>query len=109
MMIIKKQDLTRHDVFEFMKGRLDRTHWKEDSIYLTEEALGETELLDFLTLTLKNFNYYGPTEVTEEEWSIIKRNVSESNSAITKQLVFEIDEWAKECFKAHSFFTICGP
>lgn len=107
-MIISKQDLTRRDVIEIMKGRLDRTHWKEDSIYLAEEDLGKTELLAYLTATLKDFNYYGPTEVTEEDWNIIKRNVNESNSEITKQLVHEIEEWAKECFNSHSIFTICG-
>lgn len=108
MMILKKQDLISHDVFEFMQGRLSDTHWLEDSIYLTEETIVKTKLVDFLTLTLTNFNYYGPTEVTEEDWNNIKHNVSASNSEITKQLVFEIDEWAKKSFKSHSCFTICG-
>lgn len=108
MQILKKQDLTRHDVFEFMKGQLDRTHWLEDSIYLTEETLEETKLVDVLTLTLKNFNYYGPTEVTEEDWCIIKQTVNESNCEITKQLVIHIDKWTEECFISHSCFTICG-
>ncbi|MMZ65845.1 hypothetical protein FRY98_12750 [Paenibacillus faecis] len=108
MGILKKKDLTSHDVFEFMQGRLSGTHWLEDSIYLTEETIAETQLVDYLTLTLRDFNYYGPTEVTQEEWNQIMQNVNASNSEIAKQLVNEIDEWAKNCFKSHSCFTICG-
>lgn len=108
MKILKKQDLTSHDVFEFMQGQLNDSHWQDDSIYLTEEILAETKLVDFLELTLKNFNYFGPTEVTEEDWNKLKRNINASSSEITKQLVYEIDEWTKECFKVHTCFTICG-
>ncbi|AZK47552.1 hypothetical protein [Paenibacillus lentus] len=108
MKILNKQELTRSDVFEFMQGQLANIHWKNDSIYLTEETLAETKLVDFLYLTFKDFNYYGPTEVTEEDWNQLKRNINTSNSEITKQIVNEIDEWTKECFKIHTCFTICG-
>jgi hypothetical protein len=94
MGILKKQDITGHDVFEFMRGRLDGTHWHEDSIYLTEETLAEAKLIDFFNLTLQNFNYYGPTEVSKNEWEVIKDSIKNSDIELAKQLVDEIDTWA---------------
>lgn len=57
MPVLMKQDLTRHDVFEWMRGPLGHTHWLEDSIYMTEETLAESKLLEVLTATLPEFNY----------------------------------------------------
>lgn len=108
MLTLKKHELKGHDVFEFMQGHLVRDHWKDSSIYLTEEVLGETELVEVFTNSLVNFNYYGPTEVRKTEWETIKQIVLSSKSMATKQLLIEIDEWANECFKNHSCFTICG-
>ncbi len=71
MKILKKEDLTSHDVFEFMRGPLMDTHWHGDSIYLTEDALADSGLADFFYLTLANFNYYGPNEITKEITSSI--------------------------------------
>ena len=106
MRVLKTHDLTGHDVFEFMQGQLADTHWKEDSIYLTEEAIAE--LVEYLYLSFKNFNYYGPTEVTEEMWEFFKLNAAASDSDDCKQFVHEVDQWAQECFKTHACFTICG-
>ncbi|MEC0124578.1 hypothetical protein [Paenibacillus pabuli] len=110
MLSLKKHELKGHDVFEFMQGELDE-HWLESSIYITEEVFAQTELIDVFTDTLVNFNYYGPTEVNEAEWENIKQIVLTSKSSkekASKQLLAEIDEWANECFKKYSCFTICG-
>lgn len=108
MSILKKHDLTGHDVFEFMRGPLEHTHWLEDSIYMTEETLAESKLLEVLTATLPEFNYYGPTVVTKEMWEIIKQHASVYHSKSLRELVDEIDVWAVECFKEQECFTICG-
>lgn len=108
MLTLKKHELNGHDVFEFMQGQLNDSHWLDSSIYLTEEVLAETELGEVLVNSLMNFNYYGPTEVKKVEWENIKQIILSSKSLTTKQLVIEIDEWANECFKNHSCFTICG-
>lgn len=108
MKILKKEDLTSHDVFEFMRGPLMDTHWHEDSIYLTEDALADSGLADFFYSTLTNFNYYGPNEITQENWSLIKSNINNSNGELAKQLVNEIDIWARSCFQSYPCFTVCG-
>ncbi|WP_339301588.1 hypothetical protein MKY92_15155 [Paenibacillus sp. FSL R5-0623] len=108
MLILKKNELTGHDVFEFMQGQLNRTHWLESSIYMTEEVIGETGFVEVLTTTLVDFNYYGPTEVRKNDWENIKQIVLSSDSISMKQLLTEIDEWAIVCFKNYPCFTICG-
>lgn len=107
MFTLKKHELEGHDVFEIMKGTL-KEHWLEDSIYITEECFMETEMKDVLDKVTQRFNYLGPTEISLSDWELIKNEVYSNRSETTKQLVSEIDEWAKECFKSESCFTICG-
>ncbi|SDM15979.1 hypothetical protein SAMN05428961_110110 [Paenibacillus sp. OK060] len=108
MLILKKDELSGHDVFEFMQGQLNKTHWLESSIYLTEEVIGKTGFVEVLANNLVNFNYFGPTEVGKTDWGNIKRIVLSSDSVQMKQLLTEIDEWANVCFKKYPCFTICG-
>lgn len=109
MQTLRKQDLSGHDVFEFMQGEYNDIHWNEDSIYLTEDTLSQTELLAALTGSLEHFNYYGPTEVSKEDWNTIKEKLDVTTSKDTKSLISEIDDWASECFKGQLYFTILGP
>lgn len=52
MPILKKHDLTRHDVFELMQGLLKEPHWLEDYI-CNRGNVGLRELLrDFLKIYL---------------------------------------------------------
>lgn len=108
MLTLKKHELTGHDVFELVQGRLQNEHWLESSIYITDECFGSTDLGDILLKTLGNFNYYGPTEVRKAEWEAVKREVQATGSEITRQLAAEIDPWAEACFKNDICFTICG-
>jgi len=91
-----------------MQGKLKKEHWLESSIFITEDCFNSTELGGVLSKVVHGFNYYGPTEITMSDWINIKKEVFSSCSEITKQLVSEIDEWAEECFKHESCFTICG-
>ncbi|MBP2110287.1 hypothetical protein J2Z70_000426 [Paenibacillus silagei] len=106
---LTKNELTGHDVFELMQGRLIKSHWLDSSIFITEECLGETGLVEVLIHSLGDFNYYGPTEVSSSDWQIIRQIVYSSKSALTQQLVSEIDNWTKDCFENSTCFTICGP
>jgi len=108
MLVLKKRDLTGHDVFEWMKGRYDSVHWKEDSVYVTEETFAEAGLEKWFIQVLGFFHYFGPTEVTEAEWTAVKALVNENGSEPARRLTGELDEWVKECFKSHACFTICG-
>lgn len=53
-------------------------------------------------------NYFGPTEITEQNWNRIKKAAYLSNSEIAKIVISEIDDWAKDCFQTEICFTICG-
>ncbi|MBU5354062.1 hypothetical protein ACN9MH_21135 [Paenibacillus silvae] len=108
MLTLRKHELKGHDVFEFMQGELLDDHWLDNSIYLTEEVLNETQLIEAFNNSSVNFNYYGPTVVNKETWECIKQEVLTSKSIKTQKLLLEIDTWAKICFKNHHCFTICG-
>jgi hypothetical protein len=103
---IKKHELPGRDVFEIMKGTYKEEHWLEDSIYITEDDFQKTEMKDLLDEVVF-FHYYGPTEIDQTTWEVIKKNAAKC-SDLTRQLISEIDEWAKECFKEKECFTICG-
>lgn len=108
MLCLKKEQLTGHDVFEFMKGRLVENHWLESSIYLTEDLFQQAELGNILTSSIINFNYYGSTIITESDWKKIKEKAFSIKSETTNTVIKEIDEWAKDCFLSENCFTICG-
>jgi len=108
MYCLKKEKLEGHDVFEFMRGHLKEEHWLESSIYMTEEIFQAANLEEILTTTIGNFNYYGPTEITEQDWNRIRKAADVSNSEIAKIVISEIDDWSKDCFQTETCFTICG-
>jgi len=63
MLTLRKHELPGRDVFEIMKGKYREAHWLDDSIYLTEDVLMQTELKDLLEQTVP-FNYTGPRKST---------------------------------------------
>jgi hypothetical protein len=107
MLTLRKHELPGRDVFEIMKGKYREAHWLDDSIYLTEDVLMQTELKDLLEQTVP-FNYYGPTEIDRNAWESIRQKALTS-SDLTRQLIAEIDAWARKCFENETCFTICGP
>ncbi|MDF2921411.1 MAG: hypothetical protein K0R57_325 [Paenibacillaceae bacterium] len=109
MLTLRKHELEGHDVFEIMRGHEKESHWLDDSLYVTEECFGSSELTGMMTNAVAHFNYYGPTELNQADWEAIKRIAYSSTSEATKQLVREIDAWANECFKTERCFTVCGP
>lgn len=104
---LTKNDLTGHDVFEFMTGVYAGTHWLEDSLYISEDLFQELELKKIFDLSLKSFSYFGITIVTQNEWENTKK-VATQDFPLSCEIIKEIDDWAKVCFEKSNCFTICG-
>ena len=58
MNVLTKNELTEHNVFEFMKGNFFGTHWFEDSLYIPEDVFQQMELEKIFNTCLKRFSYF---------------------------------------------------
>lgn len=112
MKILTLQDIKGHDVFEFMVGPYNEEHWKQSSIYFTEEDF--SFLYPFIKDIVLNFNYYGPNLINIKQWELIKTKMKFTGSSsretqLSMGEIFQIDKWVQICFEEHDCFTICGP
>lgn len=93
--------------FEFQRGKYDGKCWKEDSLSIQDGLFNKTGLGKVLDEVLTDFDYYGTTEVSLEQWEKIKAILSESGGEL-KELLAELGPWAEENFKEYDFFTVWG-
>ncbi len=94
------------DCFEFQKG-VHAHHWLEDSLCMEEDLFRELGLSRFFKEHLQQFDYFGVTEVTYEDWEELLEHAYERGGDIAK--VFEeLEPWAEECFEEQDVFSICG-
>ena len=109
-MILQKSELQGGDAFEFMIGELQDEFWLDSSIYIIEEDFLRLHLDKLFESFIKDFNYYGPTTITQKQWVYLLNNYKNNNlfSKETEDILNEINKWAKEVFKTYSCFTICG-
>ena len=92
--------------FEFQKGHHKGKHWLEDSISIHDDLLSD-EIYQVFVAAIPQFDPFGVTEVTKEQWQQVKSRAEtvggEAIAAIT-----EIEDWVVECFEEEEVFTICG-
>lgn len=94
--------------FEFQKGRFDgKTFWKNDSLCLHADIFDKNELFDIFSKSLNGFNYYGPNEVTADEWRILL-NMSKKLGGVSAEIISELEPWVEENFKTYTVFSILG-
>lgn len=97
--------------FEFQKGKpkgLGRNRfWKEDSILLHMDLFDQLNLFSVFNAALPDFDYYGETTVTADQYEVLKATGFAQGDEIAK-LFLELDIWVTECFKTESCFTIQG-
>lgn len=105
--ILTKNELTEHDVFEFMKGNFTGTHWREDSLYVPEDLFQQMELGKIFLISLNHFSYFGVTTVLPNEWDNVKR-VTKQDFPLSLEIITEIDHWVQICFETEKCFSICG-
>ena len=92
--------------FEFQNGKYQDKHWLIDAIYLQADKFDGLHLFDLFAKSIKDFDYYGTTEVNSEQWMKLVDN-SFSNET-WRNIIIELTPWVEECFKKHKCFTICG-
>ncbi len=106
--VLTKEQLIEHDAFEFLKGNFCGKHWLDNSIFIAEDVFLQAELNHIFSSSMKSFAYYGITVVTEKDWIKIKNAAQAYPLQMTASIICSIDNWANECFKEESCFTICG-
>ena len=73
----------------------------------------EDEVFDRLNLpepfagALPDFDYYGETEVTPEQWDRIKTGAGRMGPQ-TRAAISELDGWAQDCFAQEPVFRVLG-
>ena len=92
--------------FEFQKGKYKGKHWLEDSICIHDDLLND-EIYQVFVAAISQFNPFGITEVTKEQWQQVKSN-AETVGGEVLIAVMELDAWVENCFEKEEIFTICG-
>ncbi|OWA35543.1 hypothetical protein B9G55_12985 [Saccharibacillus sp. O16] len=84
--ILTHDRLEQSDVYELQKGdwEKEQTHWKSDSLYLTDDFFDNTETGAILREGLQNFNAFGPNRVLPEEWAAMINRAMQSQDSRTK-------------------------
>ena len=97
--------------FEFQKGVFHglgkNSHWKTDSVYLHADIFDQLNLYDLFHNSISDFDYYNATQVTPEQYAVLKQNASACGADVSA-LFEELDMWVSKCFQTESCFTICG-
>ena len=93
--------------FEFQRGRYREKHWMKRSVYLHADLFDGLQLYDIFAAALPHFNYYGPTEVTPDQYEALKALALARGGEIAA-LMEELDHWVRDCFQTENVFTICG-
>lgn len=92
--------------FEFQNGKYQGNHWLKDSLCLHADKFDEFGLYDLFSRSIKDFNYYGPTEVCKAQWMcLVKKS---ARNEFWNDIITELMPWAEMCFEKYNCFTICG-
>lgn len=92
---------------EFQKGAFADTFWHEDSLLINEEEFRDLHMAGLFRRAFEDYDYYGITEVTIEDWNRLCELVGDCNEEL--RLAFnELRIWAEECFEEYEVFNILG-
>lgn len=92
--------------FEFQRGRNPGRFWRTSSIYMEDEVFDRLNLPELFAGALPDFDYYGETEVTPEQWDRIKTGAGRMGPQ-TRAAISELDGWAQDCFCTGACFPGC--
>ena len=71
------------------------------------DLFDQLNLFSVFNAALPNFDYYGETTVTADQYKVLKATALAQDGEIAK-LFLELDVWVTECFKTERCFTIQG-
>jgi len=92
--------------FEFQKGRHKGKHWLEDSISIHDDLLSD-EIYQVFVDAIPQFDPFGVTEVTKEQWLQVKSK-AKAVGGEALVVVMEMEDWVAKYFEEEDVFTICG-
>ena len=96
--------------YEFYVGTWDRKKcefWHKNSICIADEEFYGTGLAEIVAEVIPHYDPYGNTVVTKQDWDRIVQKATEIGG-VTRIVVEEAAEWAKQNFFRHKVFTILG-
>lgn len=92
---------------EFQHGRYEGEIWHIDSICMDEEIFYDLKLKRLFSSLLEQFDYFGITQVTEEQFVKIKAAAS-NYLPETSEAIEELNEWLGKNEPGSVLFTIIG-
>ncbi len=92
---------------EFQKGSFQGECWLSDSISLHIDIFDGLKLYQLFRKAIPEFDFYGITEVTLDEWEKLKEFALEQGEEVQK-VIEELSMWVLDCFETEKIFTICG-
>lgn len=90
---------------EFQKGKSDDECWKADSVCIRDSLWDEYELSELFESVVPNFDYYGTTEITREQWEEIVKRCQDTQQ---KRIIEDVCAWVDTCFESFDCFSIVG-
>ena len=99
----RKKDNTTY--FEFQKGTYSGKCWLEDSMLLDADIFDDYQLSKLFKAVLPEFDYYGITVITREDWFKVCDNAK--NTAVEERLK-ELSLWIDACFKEFDTVSLLG-
>lgn len=108
MRIMKLNDLTGHDVYEFCTGKDYPGTWNENSLFLSTEDF--LLLSPYLNEVFTNYHYYGPQKVSFCKWEKVKESYLSSKNKDFELIKFftDIDNWISKENGSYDYFWILG-
>lgn len=92
--------------FEFQKGEYRGKCWLDNSLSIHDDVFDDSGLFPLFN-SVTRFDYYGITEITKENWSVILKKAQLAGGK-TAEVISELIPWATENFKSEGVFTVCG-
>lgn len=93
--------------FEFQKGPYHDKCWRNDSINISDALWEKYDLSDLILRVNGNFDYYGITEITKNQWNEIVE-LSRKSEGVWGKIIAEAVPWAEECFHDYDVISIIG-
>lgn len=93
--------------FEFQQGYYHGQCWLSNSLCISDTLWDKFDLSKLFERVIGEFDYYGTTVVTKEQWYDIVKISQDSHSSWC-EIITEAIPWADRCLKVHEVFTILG-
>lgn len=93
---------------ELQKGNSRKKYWLRDSLYIHDDILRETHLIELFYDVLKTkYAEFGDTLLNEDEWNKIKaKSLNKEDNLVN--IVRELDSWLKPVLSYYGYAIIRG-